>query len=374
MNEGRQYSIHSLCRICLNHLQNDAAYDLYLVPGLSKKLCFCTSLSVEQNDGFPKNLCTLCYTKLNELHDFQRQCVDSVQKFQDLVASNVFACQSNFDVLDPNVAVQDYQGEDEDHVNYDPLLNHKMELIENEEDVFKMLEHVDKEAEEVENGAKVEEDDKGNVSIKMFDDDSSIESGNDNDHDLDFEPNSSDDDIPLAQRMRGPATGSGYQPSRSSSQNKPKPKPRGRPKKIKPPPPDEEYISGSSSESDDSEDGNSRGDKPKRKRIPMEERHLHRIIDCHICHQKFKKAIRYEEHMKYHNDLLPFQCKVETCKKGMEQVYNFFRSGCSFFLTFQVSPPPTGCVSTSTTPTRSCPRYMPASPRAAARPSRASAY
>jgi len=58
--------------------------------------------------------------------------------------------------------------------NYDPLLNHKMELIENEEDVFKMLEHVDKEAEEVENGAKVEEDDKGNVSIKMFDDDSSM--------------------------------------------------------------------------------------------------------------------------------------------------------------------------------------------------------
>ncbi|XP_017010661.2 zinc finger protein 595 [Drosophila takahashii] len=310
MNEGRQYSIHSLCRICLNHLQNDAAYDLYLVPGLSKKLCFCTSLSVEQNDGFPKNLCTLCYTKLNDLHDFQRQCVDSVQKFQDLVASNVFACQSSFDVLDPNVAVQDYQGEEEDHVNYDPLLNHKMELIENEEDVFKMLEHVDKEAEEVENGAKVErEDPDEDLSIKMFDDDaSSLESGNDNDHDLDFEPNSSDDDIPLAQRMRGvPAGGT----SSSSLASKPKAK-RGRPKKIKPPPPaDEEEISGSSEDSEDDSE-----DKPKRKRIPLEERHLHRIIDCHICHQKFKKAIRYEEHMKYHNDLLPFQCKVETCKKG----------------------------------------------------------
>lgn len=230
MNEGRQYSIHSLCRICLNHLQNDAAYDLYLVPGLSKKLCFCTSLSVEQNDGFPKNLCTLCYTKLNELHDFQKQCVDSVQKFQDLVASNVFACQSSFDVFDPNVAVQDYPAEEEDHVNYDPLLNHKMELIENEEDVFKMLEHVDKEAEEVEKEAKVEEDDGGNVSVKMFDDDSSIESGNDNDHDLDFEPNSSDDDIPLAQRMRGPATGSGPQQDRFSNLDKPAEAP-GRPKR-----------------------------------------------------------------------------------------------------------------------------------------------
>ncbi|KAH8266204.1 hypothetical protein KR038_008907, partial [Drosophila bunnanda] len=321
MDVARTYSIHSLCRICLNHLQNDAdLYDLYLVPGLAKKLCFCTSLSVEQNDGFPKNLCTQCYSKLTELHDFQRLCVDSVQKFQDLVASNAFACQSNFDVLDPSVSVHDIPGEEEENINYDPLLNHKMELIENEEDVFKMLEHVDKEAEEVENGTKQEEeDDKAGVShIKIFNDDSSIESGNDNDRDLDFEPNSSDDDIPLAQRLRGPGPGSSQQ-ARQVTYTKAKGKPRGRPKKIKPQPEDEEFTSASDDSDDSEEDNNPDGtprDKPKRKRIPADERHLHRIIDCHICHQKFKKAIRYEEHMKYHNDLLPFQCKVETCKKG----------------------------------------------------------
>ncbi|EDW30059.1 GL22530 [Drosophila persimilis] len=308
MDMARTYSIHTLCRICLNHLQNDAAYDLYLVPGLSKKLCLCTSLSVEQNDGFPKNLCSNCYTRLNDLHEFQKLCVDSVQKFQDLVASNVFTCQTNFDVLDPSSTAHDLPGEDEDHINFDPLLNHKMELIENEEDVFKMLEHVDKEAEECENESVKQDKVKASPSnvLKMFDDDSSIESGNDNDRDLDFEPNSSDDDIPLAQRMRGSTQS---QSTRTPAKSKPKPKK----KKVE----DYDDFSSSTSDSDDDDDNDgSNREKPKRKRIPADERHLHRIIDCHICHQKFKKAIRYEEHMKYHNDLLPFQCKVETCRKG----------------------------------------------------------
>jgi len=150
MNEGSQYSIHTVCRTCLSTLDDAAAYDLFRVPGLAKKLCVCTSLSVEQADGFPKNLCTLCFSKLNELHDFQKQCVDSVQKFQDLVASNAFACQTSFDVLDTGVPVADMPGEEEDNVHFDPLLNSKIEIIENEEDVFKMLETVEKEVEEVE--------------------------------------------------------------------------------------------------------------------------------------------------------------------------------------------------------------------------------
>ncbi|EDW33415.1 GL15506 [Drosophila persimilis] len=107
MNEGSQYSIHTVCRTCLSTLHDTMAYDLFLIPGLAKKLCVCTSLSVEQQDGFPKNLCFNCYAKLNELHDFQKLCVDSVQKFQDLVSSNAFTCQTNFDVLDPSAAVAD---------------------------------------------------------------------------------------------------------------------------------------------------------------------------------------------------------------------------------------------------------------------------
>ncbi|KAL7732226.1 hypothetical protein ACLKA6_018465 [Drosophila palustris] len=289
MNEGSEYSIHTICRICLNHLRNGAAYDLFLVPGLAKKLCVCTSLSVEQQDGFPTNLCTNCFGRLNDLHDFQKLCVDSVQRFQEMVANNFFTAAAaaqinqidNFDEL--NVATQDgdMAGEEEDRINYDPLLNHKMEIIENEEDVFKMLEHVDKEAEEVEKEVKQDVED-------PYHDDSSIESSNDMDNDVDFEPNSSDgdDDMPLAQRLRGT--------------------PRMSSKKISA---DEEDLSSGSDE-----DGVK--SKTKRKRIPAAERHLHRIIDCHICHQKFKKAIRYEEHMKHHNDLLPFQCKVETCRKG----------------------------------------------------------
>ncbi|EDW18438.1 zinc finger protein 700 [Drosophila mojavensis] len=289
MNEGSEYSIHSICRICLNHLRNDPAYDLFLVPGLAKKLCVCTSLSVEQHDGFPKNLCSTCYTRLNDLHGFQKQCVDSAQKFQEMVANNYFTPViadinqiDNVDILQ----VPPPDGEmDEDRINFDPLLNTKIEIIENEEDVFKMLEDVDKDVEEVE---------------KAKESSSESEAENDDD-DVDFEANSSesDDAMPLS-RLRS---------STRATKSKAK-------KKA-----DDDDDDSSSSDSDNDDDDDDDDDdkpktKPKRKRIPAAERHLHRLIDCHICHQKFKKAIRYEEHMKHHNDLLPFQCTVETCKKG----------------------------------------------------------
>lgn len=289
MNEGSEYSIHSICRICLNHLRNDAVYDIFLVPGLAKKLCVCTSLSVEQHDGFPKNLCTNCYTKLNDLHGFQKLCVDSMQKFQEMVANNYFTNVitdinqiDNVDVL--NIAPPEGELE-EDRINFDPLLNTKIEIIENEDDVFKMLEDVDKDVEDVEKEKE-----------------SSSESEEENEEeDGDFEANSSesDDVMPLSrlQRTRGS---------------------KGKAKKKQS---DDDSTSSSESEDDDDNDDDEDEDdkprtKPKRKRIPTTERDRHRLIDCHICHQKFKKAIRYEEHMKHHNDLLPFQCKVETCMKG----------------------------------------------------------
>ncbi|EDV96519.1 GH16295 [Drosophila grimshawi] len=289
MNEGSEYSIHSICRICLNHLRNDPAYDLFLVPGLAKKLCVCTSLSVEQHDGFPKNLCTNCYTKLNDLHGFQKLCVDSVQKFQEMVASNYFTPViadinqiDNVDIL--HVPAHDGDME-EDRINFDPLLNTKIEIIENEEEVFKMLEDVDKEAEEVEKEKE-----------------SSSDTEHDNDDDVDFEANSSesDDAMPLS-RLRSTTRASKTKAKKSTADDF-----------------DDESSSSDSDDddNDDDDDDDKPRTKPKRKRIPAAERHLHRLIDCHICHQKFKKAIRYEEHMKHHNDLLPFQCTVETCRKG----------------------------------------------------------
>ncbi|KAH8266202.1 hypothetical protein KR038_008905, partial [Drosophila bunnanda] len=303
MEEGAQYSVHAVCRICLNRLPDDGAgagcFDLFLIPGLAKKLCVCTSLVVDQSDGFPKNLCTPCYARLDDLHEFQKLCVDSVKKFQDLVARNVFSAPlsaqiKTFDVL--NVAGNGAEiggQEEEDRINFDPLLDHKMELIENEEDVFKMLEHVDKEAEEVEKKVKHDENEAEDL-MAFFGGDSSSESESDNDQDVDFEPNTSDDDLPLAQRMR-------VSPSQAKAKVK----------KASVKVEETELLSGSEEEDDEGSKTKSR-----RRRVPPGERHLHRIIDCHICHQKFKKAIRYEEHMKHHNDLLPFQCKVETCRKG----------------------------------------------------------
>lgn len=305
MDVDKNSGIHSVCRICLDRLSVDNMYDLFLIPGLAKKLVVCTSLSVEPQDGFPKNLCGVCYTRLSDLHDFQKQCVDSVQKFQELVATgNVFAESSGlfnenmkeFDILDSSVHVDDEHNmpmlEEDEPISFDPLLNNKIEIIENEDEVFKMLENVNKAAEEVvqkqESGelagvepvveVKVDVDQSDDAKPidgdKFFSSGSSSESDDPNDDDFMMETqhlsdrandSESDDDKPLADRLR---------------------------KKLEP------------------------KEKPKRKRIPAAERHLHRIIDCHICHKKFKKVNCYNKHMTYHNDKLPHQCTVDTCLKG----------------------------------------------------------
>ena len=282
--------IHSICRICLEYLQNGSAYDLFLVPGLAKKLCMCTSLSVEPQDGFPKNICGVCYTRLSDMADFQKLCADSVQKFQEWVASNTVVCQPTFDILEapataPIEGIQ-LPEEEDDNLNFDPLLtNHKMEMLENEDDVFKMLETVDKEeVEEV--PTKIEEEfisGESSEEDKESDDDFQFPDANDDNDDDD--DSDSDDDKPLATRLR----------------------------LIK-----KELKEESENTETDNKDPKL---KPKRKRIPAAERHLHRIIECHICHQKFKKTKNYEEHMKYHNDKLPFQCEVENCKRGFTTAY-----------------------------------------------------
>ncbi|KAL7732223.1 hypothetical protein ACLKA6_018462 [Drosophila palustris] len=263
MDEEAPASMHSLCRTCLSNLQLDDAFDLFAVPGLAKKLCVCTSLSVEPQDGFPRNLCSTCHSRLNDLHDFQKQCVDSVQRFKELVSRNCFIIRTipeeNPAVV--NAAVQDVVHEEE-HINFDPLLNTKIE-IDNEDDVFKMIEDVDKESEHGE-------------SFKDAFNDSGSEYNNE---DVDFQADSSDsdDEMPLSR----------LQSSSRATKSKAKEDDEDRPK-----------------------------EKPKRKRIPAAERHLRRTFECHICNQSFKKASYYEEHMKHHNDQLPFQCSVEKCKKG----------------------------------------------------------
>lgn len=245
MSTEATYSVHSICRVCLVYIDNSSAYDLFLLPDLAKTFTVCTSMSVEPKDGYPRSLCSSCFDRLNDLHDFQKLCVASVHRFKQMVASGVVRPNDLFEPL----PVEEVLAKDEQPDNdYDPLLSHKLELIENEEDVFKLLESVDKETEDIED---------------VQNECSSID-------------NFSEDDVPLAQRMFNQRTGTDFE---SGSERR---------------------IPNSS----------------KRKRIPASERHLHRIITCEICHQKFKKKVNFDEHMKHHNDLLPFQCNEESCKKG----------------------------------------------------------
>ncbi|XP_064544497.1 zinc finger protein 714 [Drosophila montana] len=252
MSTNTLYSVHSICRVCLEYLESRTVYDLFLLPDLAKTFTVCTSLLVDPQDGYPRNLCSSCFARLNDLHDFQQLCVASVQRFKQMVASKLIVDVNTVDIYEPLPVASNESAlvsKDEQPSNeFDPLISHKLEMIDNEEDVFKMLENVDKEAEDVK---------------RILSDCSS-------------ESSLSDDDVPLAQRLL--------------DQN---------------------------SETDSEETcerlANS---KAKRKRIPAAERHLHRIITCHVCQQKFKKQVNYDEHVKHHNELLPFQCQMENCKKG----------------------------------------------------------
>ncbi|XP_034484180.1 zinc finger protein 616-like [Drosophila innubila] len=261
MNEETPASIYTICRTCLSNLQEDEFFDLFVVPDLAKKLCVCTSLSVEHLDGLPRNLCTSCHSRLNDLHDFRKQCVESVQRFKELVISNNISLQSN-----PTDSFEELP---------DPLLHTKID-VNNEKDVFKMLEDVDKESEDIDNL-----------------EDAFNDSGSDyNNEDADFQVDSSDsdDEMPLS-RLQSKARAT-----------KTKTKKR-----------DEEHKSSEPNDADDPKE------KPKRKRIPATELHLQRFLECHVCRKRFKKKSCYEEHIKHHNDQLPFQCTVETCKQGFTQ-------------------------------------------------------
>ncbi|XP_017862528.1 PREDICTED: zinc finger protein 714 [Drosophila arizonae] len=253
MSTTTPYSVHSICRACLEYIDS-TGYDLFLLPDLAKTFTVCTSLLLDPQDGYPRNLCSSCYTRVNDLHDFQKLCVSSVQRFKEMVASKLIVIANPIDIFEPlpvgsnedELLAKDEQANNE----YDPL-SHKLELINNEEDVFKMLENVDKDAEDATDLKHILSDCSSECSL-------------------------SEDDVPLAHRLLDQ---NGEADSEATSEKM------------------TNY-------------------KAKRRRIPANERHLRRIITCHVCQQKFKKQVNYDEHMKHHNELLPFQCHVEQCQKG----------------------------------------------------------
>ncbi|KAH8266197.1 hypothetical protein KR038_008908, partial [Drosophila bunnanda] len=228
-----QKSVHALCRTCLVHMEEGIGHDLFLIPNLANKLTVCTSMKVDAQDGFPRHICHLCFGKLNELHDFQELCAGSQKRLKEMVANiQVFPVGQ----FEPVAEETDALGRQEEQASYDPLLNHKLEMIGNEEEVFKMLETVDREP---------EENNQGDSSIE--------EQGYDERYEQEGQRSfSSDDERPLASRRK----------------------------------------------------------------TSCPERRPQQLITCPICQQKFKKPSKYEEHMKHHNDLLPFQCAEETCRKG----------------------------------------------------------
>lgn len=509
--------IFSICRICLDFLDNgQVAYNLFIVPGLAKKLCMWTALQIKPQDGFPKNICEICYRRLNDMVDFQKLCMNSVQRFQKLILNNknhlnnpiekilmtstvlpapisttkpivtptttvmlmdslnCLETPANIDILDQKIEREEKQhnfedqhlnddnneqmlgneihgegglGKDDNNYeydgreNFDPLLvsNLRMEMINNEEDVFKMLENVDK---DIRDGHINDHNENYHEFVDKHNDDGDIDNNiqynksnetdnqkcnnqyyrkersilsklfaeaekmgcineaededddGDGDEDSDEEENHNDEDEIEGDKERDEIEYDLHVQHETVKRNMKKAKEiinneqsdddfdqddtplAKRLHKIPLPKfsnhlrqrEGQNHINCKDNNNDYSEDRtdtdssvtnvnedrithfelrtrhknltkatadkitNNRAriskmrshksfEDQRRKRIPVSERHLHRIIDCHICHQKFKKTRNYEEHMKHHNDKLPFQCGVENCKRGFTTAY-----------------------------------------------------
>ncbi|XP_067645301.1 zinc finger protein 726 [Eurosta solidaginis] len=297
MKEEKICTINSICRICLIKMQNGSSYGLFVIPGLAKKLTKFTTIAVEPHDGFPENICGDCYTRLNDLQEFQKMCIESADKFQKMIENNLIIEEiSEVAVLEADDEDTGNAGIYEDEpIGFDPLLNTKLELIGNCEEVFKMLETVDKEVGEngddnrctVGDGEKIIEE----KDLQLDDSDTS-----------DFEPfdmadeahrssADSDDETPLAARLL------------KSRQSK---------KALR----RQEGII------EDGLDGKTFDEMLKKKKAKMKrveqvgDDNTAKCIECHICQEKFRKTERYDEHMRHHNDQLPYKCTEEACRKG----------------------------------------------------------
>lgn len=76
------------CRTCLktlNNNRNNKKYNIFTKSHLTKLLSTCTSLIIDENDELPKYLCNKCYTKLEDFYKFCQICIESAQKFNQIL-------------------------------------------------------------------------------------------------------------------------------------------------------------------------------------------------------------------------------------------------------------------------------------------------
>lgn len=257
-------TINSICRICIKHLDVEY-FNIFKASDLMKKIVLCTPLKVEENDAYPKNICEICYEKINDFHEFYKLCEDSLEKLQELLPNNVFLKDVELETIETN----------ENCSQFDPLLP-KMELMENEATVVDMLQKVDKSITEKDEPKKeliTEECKKEDANIEEENDlEDFFEDNDDDDADFILNDNASDsddsDNTPLAKRFSNNKKSKAQATSKSGENN----------------------VSNGEC--------------------------LEKTFECEICNRKFTHNGRYERHKKFHNENLPHKCEVMGCTKS----------------------------------------------------------
>lgn len=131
-----------LCRTCMAQLSDDALdttkFDIFNTGELLLQLNTVLHAEFELHDELPKNLCNICYKKVQDAYEFIKQSLESIQKLREMqkVKNEVFFKEETIEFMDNENDFPDddfMASMDEDEEEY---FNEEQEQAENVEEII----------------------------------------------------------------------------------------------------------------------------------------------------------------------------------------------------------------------------------------------
>lgn len=150
MNSAKLKQIRNLCRVCLESIPENEATDLQnslLSPEVYELFSSFTTVDVQQDaEGFPKQLCPQCLSKLKACKDFRDETLQSTKRLhvmindqedmEDVVVKSepcIEECEENGAAIDAALVTDVYNGGSEDY-DYDENENENDDSVDSEDD------------------------------------------------------------------------------------------------------------------------------------------------------------------------------------------------------------------------------------------------
>uniref|UniRef100_W8C868 Zinc finger protein 879 n=1 Tax=Ceratitis capitata TaxID=7213 RepID=W8C868_CERCA len=101
--------LYRFCRTCKKDLNTTKAADtamgihIFETPQLAEKLAVCIQADVLATDDYPKLLCSNCYQKVSDFYQFREMCVESMQRFKQLLEGQKLLATSDIIVEETDI-------------------------------------------------------------------------------------------------------------------------------------------------------------------------------------------------------------------------------------------------------------------------------